>query len=138
MIWFEIPGAPEGKARPRVLRCGRAYTPQRTRVYEDLVRSCYESAIMGVKQGKDGGGDAFRVEIYAYYPIPQSASKRKKTAMEAGELLPTKKPDWDNVGKIVCDALNGCAWKDDSQIVDAVVHKRYAAVPRVVVEIERI
>ena len=25
------------------------------------------------------------------------------------------KPDWDNIGKAVCDALNGVAYKDDSQ-----------------------
>lgn len=26
------------------------------------------------------------------------------------------KPDWDNLGKLACDALNGIAFKDDSQV----------------------
>jgi Holliday junction resolvase RusA-like endonuclease len=46
------------------------------------------------------------------------------------------KPDWDNVGKIVCDALNGVAWHDDAQIVDAHVEKRYGIEPMVCVVIE--
>jgi Holliday junction resolvase RusA-like endonuclease len=37
--------------------------------------------------------------------------------MQAGLLLPTKKPDLDNVIKAVCDALNKFAYHDDSQIV---------------------
>lgn len=45
--------------------------------------------------------------------------------MLSGQLYPTKKPDWDNVGKIICDALNGIAYRDDAQIVFAAVSKSY-------------
>ena len=31
--------------------------------------------------------------------------------------------DWDNLGKLVCDAANGVLWKDDVQIVDGRVRK---------------
>ncbi len=31
--------------------------------------------------------------------------------------------DWDNLGKLVSDALNGVCWFDDSQVVDARVVK---------------
>ena len=34
--------------------------------------------------------------------------------MICDEISPTKKPDWDNIGKIVSDALNKFAYKDDS------------------------
>ena len=138
MIRFQIPGEPVGKARVRVPKVGRAYTPQKTREYEARVRACYEAASMGVKQDAGGAGEAFCVTITAYCRIPESAPKRKKKAMEEWAIWPTKKPDWDNIGKIVCDALNGYVWKDDSQVVDGAVHKRYAVEPRVVVEIERI
>ena len=50
-----------------------------------------------------------------------------------GLIRPTKKPDWDNIGKVVCDALNGIAYRDDAQIVDSMVRKFYGEVPRVVV-----
>lgn len=31
--------------------------------------------------------------------------------------------DWDNIGKLVSDALNGVFWEDDRQIVDGRVQK---------------
>lgn len=42
----------------------------------------------------------------------------KKTAMLSGELLPTKKPDIDNIVKAVLDALNEVAYRDDTQVVE--------------------
>ncbi|XZN30187.1 RusA family crossover junction endodeoxyribonuclease [Clostridium perfringens] len=38
---------------------------------------------------------------------------------------PTKKPDVDNIAKIILDSLNGVAYKDDSQIVDLRIIKSY-------------
>jgi Holliday junction resolvase RusA-like endonuclease len=38
---------------------------------------------------------------------------------------PTKKPDADNVLKLLMDSLNGCAYRDDVQIVNATVVKRW-------------
>jgi Holliday junction resolvase RusA-like endonuclease len=44
--------------------------------------------------------------------------------------------DWDNLAKLTCDALNGIAWEDDSQIVVArVVLGVDPENPRVEVEI---
>jgi len=76
--------------------------------------------------------------ITAYYPIPKNAGKRQKSAMLAGDIRPAKKPDWDNVGKVICDALNNIAYKDDSQIVDARVRKYYSYTPEIVVAIKNI
>ena len=51
--------------------------------------------------------------------------------MIVDEIKPTKKPDADNIAKAVCDALNGIACKDDSQVVDLTVRKHYSKFPRV-------
>ena len=51
--------------------------------------------------------------------------------MITDEIKPTKKPDADNIAKAVCDALNGIAYKDDSQVVDLTVRKYYSKFPRV-------
>ena len=56
--------------------------------------------------------------------------------MEAGLIRPTKRPDVDNVLKIVCDALNKIVYDDDACIVDAQVRKYYSANPRVEISIE--
>ena len=50
------------------------------------------------------------------------------------------KPDWDNLGKLACDALNGIAFKDDSQVDMGAVTKRprspYGTKPRIDIYIE--
>ena len=51
-------------------------------------------------------------------------------------IRPMKKPDFDNIGKIVCDALNDIAYHDDAQIVDAQVRKFFSDDPKVVVTIQ--
>ena len=135
---FTIPGEPQGKARPRVVRNGnftRAYTPEKTASYENLVRLEYQSQC----------GDRFydkeiplAVTITAHFAPPASASKRKLAAMLDKLLFPMKKPDLDNVAKIVCDALNGIAYHDDAQIVTLHVRKLYAVMPKVDVEISEV
>lgn len=134
MIDLTIPGPPAGKGRPRVAN-GHAYTPAATRAYEAKVKAAWRAS------GAAGfGPDApVRALVIACHPIPASASKKDRESMAANVVLPMKKPDADNVAKIVLDALNGLAWADDKQVVRLEVVKRYAAAPcvRVVLSEER-
>jgi Holliday junction resolvase RusA-like endonuclease len=78
------------------------------------------------------------VYITAFFPIPKSTSKKNRALMLEDKLLPTKKPDSDNIAKVICDALNGVAYGDDTQIVKLVVNKRYTAEePKVIVYIDK-
>lgn len=129
-INFVVPGEPQGKARQRVTRNG-TYTPKKTRDYEALVRKCYQYAA----NGQQFGEQPVCVIIRANYGVPKSASTKKKNAMLLGEIPPTKKPDADNIAKAICDALNGVAWRDDSQVISLIVRKRYDTIPRVEVYI---
>lgn len=61
--------------------------------------------------------------------VPGSWSKKKRAAALEGSIRPTGKPDCSNMVKLVEDALNGVAWRDDSQIVSLGVRKRYAEKP---------
>ena len=63
---------------------------------------------------------------------------KKKAAMMAGQIRPTKKPDADNCAKSVLDALNKIAFDDDSQIVELHVNKYYSENPRVTITLEEI
>jgi Holliday junction resolvase RusA-like endonuclease len=141
IIKFSIPGPPVGKARPRVVRMknghSMSFTPDKTVAYEELVRLRFKESLKSNDfQPLDG---ALFIKIFAGYPIPKSSSKKHKTAMLAGIEHPTKKPDWDNIGKIVCDALNGIAYKDDSQIVESQMRKRYIDGPgEVIVQIQEV
>ena len=134
IVRFTIPGKPCGKGRPRFAQRGRfvkTYTPEQTVNYENLVILEYQRS---AKNFRFEDNAALRVNITAYYPIPKSVSAKKRADMIAGAIRPTTKPDWDNIGKIVCDALNGIAYRDDSQIVDGRTIKFYAENPRVEVE----
>lgn len=132
MINFSIPGPPQGKARPRVVRtkngASLTYTPDKTVRYEELVRIRYQAAAHGFKFAD---GAQVCVQITARFPIPQSKSKKLKAAMLEGKIKPTKKPDSDNIIKIICDALNGLAYKDDAQVVLTQAAKEYDDDPRV-------
>lgn len=130
---FTVFGKPTGKARPRIVN-GHAYTPEGTREYEDMVRTAFCQNNPGAAPLVGG----VRVEILAFYAIPKSASRKERERMESNQLAPVIKPDWDNVGKIVCDALNGLAWHDDAQVVEAMVQKRYGITPMVCVRIEEV
>lgn len=73
----------------------------------------------------DGTAQPVAVRIEAVYGIPKSYSKKKRERALNGELAPTKKPDADNIAKVVCDALNGVAYVDDTQVIDLRVFKRF-------------
>jgi Holliday junction resolvase RusA-like endonuclease len=76
------------------------------------------------------------MRIMAYYSIPSSASKKKRRMMIEKEIRPTKKPDADNIIKVVADSLNQVAYRDDSQIVDTMLRKYYSEQPRIEVVIQ--
>lgn len=81
---------------------------------------------------------AVAVNIVAFYPIPASTSKKRAALMESGIMKPCKKPDADNVAKIVLDGLNGTAYNDDCQVVYLALEKKFGANPCVVVDIREI
>jgi Holliday junction resolvase RusA-like endonuclease len=136
-VSFIIPGEPCGKGRPRFTAGGRAYTPAKTANYETLVKWAFQAV-----ENKTVWHDApLRLTVDAYFKQPQSASRLKHEAMNRGNIRPTKKPDADNILKIIADALNGLAYHDDAQIVETVVRKWYAplwAQPQVEVTIEEV
>ena len=134
VITFTIAGEPQGKARPRSNpRGGKPYTPGKTVAYERLIQWEY---LRQCKNYRFPDDVPLRLDIVAYYGIPQSASKKKQEAMAKAYLRPTKKPDYDNVQKIVGDALNQVAYKDDSQIVDSRVQKFWSYTPKITVTIQ--
>ena len=135
MICFEIPGKPQGKARARTFynsKLGKmkSITHENTELYENLIKHCY----LETKCEPFLDKVPLEVEITACFPIPKSATKKDRERIKLMEYYPTKKPDADNIAKVVCDALNGLAYKDDAQVIDLTVHKRFGD-PKVIVKI---
>lgn len=132
---FEVEGKPVGKGRPRFKRMGnfvQTYTPEKTADYEKLVRLRFQNAGGAITD------KPVRVEIVAFFEPPKSARKKDWAVMLANLILPTKKPDIDNIAKIILDALNKIAYVDDAQVIELSVIKRYAAEAKVIVHIEEI
>lgn len=120
-IHFVVPGAPVPFARAGGGVTRKRFTPQRQRNYATQVQWHCQVAM---KRGPILKG-AIELELLAVFPLP----KGKKEMMARH----TKRPDADNIAKLVSDALNGFAYKDDAQISDVKIQKRYGANPRLVV-----
>ena len=134
ILEFEVPGKPFGKQRPKHGK-GFTFTPKETVNYENLIKLIFKNKYPDHVPTDSG----VRMEVKAYYPIAESWTKKKKK-LAIDRLLHPKKPDWDNVGKIVSDALNEIAYHDDAQVYDAHIVKEYGEKPRleVVLEIDEV
>lgn len=128
MIKFTVPGEPKGKGRPIVTKHG-TYTPETTVNYENWVKICFQEARQQMLTGQ------LNAELKCFYSIPKSFTKKKREDASNCILRPTKKPDIDNICKIIFDSLNGLAYADDKDIVSCKVDKYYSDNPRVEVEI---
>ncbi len=126
-VSFTVPGKPQAKARPRSTRSGIVYTPKNTVLYENLVRTSFVEKYPEFVP-ETGYVEA---EITAYFPIPKSKSKRIRILMEKWFIRPKTKPDVDNITKSILDSLNEIAFRDDSQVTDLTIRKRYSEQPRV-------
>lgn len=131
---LEIQESITGKQRPRmnIHIQEKPILLQKQKNYEYLVRQLfvYKYPQFVPIEGK------VRMTITAYFELPNKRSKLQEAEMLADIISPTKKPDWDNIGKIISDALNKFAFKDDAQIIDARIIKKYARTPKVIVKIE--
>lgn len=130
-VEFTVPGPPKGKQRPKFARRGRfttTYTPKQTVEYEKKVEISYN---------KENRGNfllgPIKVDILGVFPIPKSVSKKKREELNGSPHM--KKPDCDNLAKIILDPLNLLAYHDDGQVSRLYVDKIYGEEPRVEVKL---
>ena len=132
MPWFTVPGEPRGKGRPRVTRNG-TYTDSETKAYEQKIVAYYCKSYRAFRYPDNS---FITVKVIAYYPIPKRSTKAQLASMQAGKIFPSRKPDIDNVLKVVLDALNGVAYKDDSRVVCVEAEKKYSFDPRLEIHLK--
>ena len=136
-ISFEVPMIPIGKGRPKFSTYGghmRAITPERTRNAESTIRLFAQQTMAGY--------DLFEgpvcVEIVAVFPVPASYSQKKRNLCLMGDILPTKKPDCDNLVKLCLDSMNAVVFHDDVQVVRVMARKIYGEKPRFLITVKPI
>ena len=133
MLFFEVLGQPQGKARARVTRWG-VYTPEKTALYENLIKLSFKQKYSKLEPLTG----YLKIEILAVFEPPKSTSKKKREQMIYQEIKPSKKPDIDNICKVFLDALNGIAYKDATQVIELVARKCYGEQASVIVNVEEI
>lgn len=132
-IKLVVPGKAQAKERPRLGKY-RTYTPYKTKNYENWIRTLFIQNYPLMKPLES----PLKVSIVLNVDIPTSISKKKQEEMRKGLILPTKKPDVDNVAKSILDALNKIAYRDDKQIISLEIKKQYADITNAEIEIEEL
>jgi Holliday junction resolvase RusA-like endonuclease len=101
IVELVIPGEPAVKERPRCTGRGAVSTKKQKQAEAEIGRLLQAKYI-----------------VPTLHAGPVSLYMRFYTG-NAGK-------DWDNMAKLVCDALNGVLWKDDRQVIFAQVKVRPA------------
>lgn len=121
---------PIGKQRPRFRQQedGRVvtYTPRETRESEGVIKYIIRSAMS--KLPVFGPDTPIMVDMIFYRLRPRSLPKRVKH--------PITRPDWDNLGKLVSDAVEKYLFANDGQLTDVRIRKRFGDPPRIVLTLE--
>lgn len=134
-VSITIPGDPVAKGRPRFARIGgfvKTYTPKKTQTYEDIVRW----HALEAWQGKPLLDHVpMQLDVHCFMAVPASWSKKNRAAAMEGRKRPIGRPDWDNLGKCISDALNGVIYRDDSAFWDVRVTKQYSDTARTEISI---
>lgn len=115
-VAFTVPGRAHGKGRPRFAK-GRTFTDAATVQAERDVLGCWQAA--GAVRLPDV---AVHLDVTVLCERPKSHVRRDGSLSAEGLRHPhpeNQKPDFDNLLKMIADALNGRAWRDDVQIVSA-------------------
>jgi Holliday junction resolvase RusA-like endonuclease len=95
----------ERLARPRV------YTPANTERFERAVAWEATAALRTARLEPFAG--FVRLRVWAFFALSLDGDR------------PAHEPDADNVLKVVGDALNKVAYRDDRDVADAIAHKRF-------------
>jgi len=134
-VTFFVEGLPRAKGNHRPCPLGKAVPVVRgTRKYYALndlgVREttkglgpwtrAVEAAAIMVRPKHPIPDCPFEVEVIFYFPSP------KKPKHPTHHIV---KPDPDKVARAMLDPLTGIIWKDDCQVADLIVRKRYGDTP---------
>lgn len=131
LIGFKITNKIVGKGRGRAFigkkKGGggpaiRVFTPAETVQKSNYVGFCFCQAAGADHKLYEG---PLRVQIETRHEIPASYSKKRRADCLSGAERPMKKPDIDNIEKLVLDALNKKAWADDTQVIEIETKKYY-------------
>lgn len=133
---MRIPGTPRPQMRHRRGRHGVYYDPSKLdkdRMRRHMLISVME---MGLDRTDLARRRTLHVELTFGMPIPASWSQKASKSVEGHPH--TKKPDIDNLRKLVFDAGIGLLWPDDSIISSDRAIKVYSLEPYTLIQMKEV
>jgi len=132
----------QGRPRARIIQLKDKSRPPFVSIYDDpkSAKAKLEFAIKARQYAPEKLIDqAIRVDTTFYMPRPKNhygTGRNSDKLKDSAPQFHIKKPDRDNLDKLVLDALTGAIWTDDSIVCKGFIEKVYARKPRVEVKIK--
>lgn len=118
---------------PNKLAKKQTYTPDKIKEYEKLVRERFLEETQNSRFAEDA---LLEIYITVLAKMPKGATPEEQARMFNGRANNAKTPDLNKITKIVCEALEGVAYKDTVQITKVSAIKAWSVYPSVWVTIE--
>lgn len=133
---FEVDGDPVAKQRARTGK-GFAYTPEKTRRFEQKVAYLGKMAMKEQKWAFADKDTPLMIKVTSYLKMPKSWSQKKKAENFGKWCL--KNIDGSNLLKAVEDGLNHSGiWHDDCIVACGLFKKYWHEDPSTIIEVIRI
>ena len=132
--FFTIEGRPKPKQSTRLSsRFGvkRFHSDKKVKSYESsaqmIIKTKFREAMIK---------EPVKLEVKAYFGIPKNTKKSEKISLINAPY--PKKPDGDNLLKMICDILKGIVIEDDNLITSKSIDKLYGETSRTEIYLSRI
>lgn len=124
-------GDPKAQGRPRATKMGKfihIYDDPKSKKAKDRLCDIIES-----KAPEQLLDCPLQVDLWFYMPRPKGhygTGRNEGKLKDWAPTMHTKKPDIDNLRKLVMDAMTGIFWRDDSLVCKGFTVKEYSEKPR--------
>jgi Holliday junction resolvase RusA-like endonuclease len=132
-ITFEVFGIAQPKGSTRMLPLKGKRGAPRILTSANPKASAWQRAIAWTARQQTNGGLLFGpIAIQAIFYLPRPAS------LPPSITAPIKKPDLDKLLRCLCDGLTGVVYRDDAQVTECSIYKRFAADPHAVIVVKEL
>lgn len=136
-VTIVLMGEPVPWARTRINSSGAQFTPTKQRNTAAAFKIAAAQAMLETNRFARFD-EPVRLDLHAEFSIPASWSAKKRAAAIIGAIRPGKRPDIDNLYKLVADACNQLVYRDDALVVETYQRKVYGVEPKLVVTVRPI
>ena len=126
-VEFFVAGTPIPQPRPKTFRRGKTVSTVSNHgkvvEWKSLVQACAQEAMTYLSMAPN----EFELTLRFLMPRPKSHYRKSGELRDDAPKRHTKRPDFDNLCKSTCDALEGIVFYADEHCVDGRISKEYVA-----------